>query len=121
MNKVFNCPVYKRIELGILKNKVAKDSGIDRKMRLSNFIVACNAVTPSLVLQENLSRTYLLLKNLDAIATIYISFGSTSRAEDSFNIDLAPGEIRVYQDIIPIQAIYAISNSGTPKLSCGVA
>lgn len=117
---MFNCPVYKRDELGYIKNRsiIKEQEKILSNDNINLSIVPFILQTTSYkLLKRNTNRKYLSIHNIDVAAVIYLSFGSEASVFGLVNIPIQPLERIVYDQKIPIDSVSIFSSvSGTTVL-----
>ena len=112
---IYNKPLYCRRTIGDVDQPVAPDG----LKKLSSFSTELNTIDNTAVLTAG-KRSYLRLKNFDSVATIYIGFGAAAIIGSPLNLRLLPNDSVEYTDFVPEDAINAIADAGTPKLSIQV-
>lgn len=60
-------------------------------------------------------RNLLIMRNVDAAATIYVSWGKDANVNST--VALAPGQMLLFDSVVPQDDIYAVGSAATPILA----
>ncbi len=86
-----------------------------RYARLVNAVLPAETTSALILTQPDTYRNFLAIRNINPVAILYVSFGSTASVDSVFRI--APNVMILFDSVVPQDDIYAISDTAASRIA----